>query len=76
MAAMKRIPTTKEICIVNSTGQVIGKACPHPKIPGLDADFCRECQTWFFNAQMREQVLKKRTICNARSDGSHHDLGD
>jgi Zn-finger nucleic acid-binding protein len=60
------IKKTKEIIRIASSGIQIKQPCAHVLnnsdlvIPGLDADFCKECRTWWIDQNMRDRLLNKR----------------
>lgn len=53
---------TKEVPVINKVGGIVGQTCQHQDrfIPGLDADFCPICRTYWVDEQMREKLLNKR----------------
>jgi hypothetical protein len=46
----------KEIPWKNDLGYPIAQRCRHALIPGLDADYCRTCRTWWVDQHLRKQL--------------------
>lgn len=46
-----------EVTVISATGKPVYAYCTHNRIPGLDADGCRICKTWFVNQQMRDILV-------------------
>ncbi len=49
-----------EIAHIANTGKIATAKCDHPLIPGLDADWCPRCRTWWVNQQLRDQLLTRK----------------
>ncbi|HEY9661457.1 MAG TPA: hypothetical protein V6C65_23620 [Allocoleopsis sp.] len=48
-------PKTKTVDVVSNTGDRLAKVCEHPKVPGLDCEYCPICQVYFRDNQAIEQ---------------------
>jgi len=59
---------TKEVEWRNAVGRVVVKRCTHPLWPGLDAEYCPICQTWWADQQMRARFLPKKKPKTAKGD--------
>jgi hypothetical protein len=56
----------QEIVWLSAGGSKVRDTCEHPKIPGLDADFCQVCRIWWVNAFEREKYSARKR------DGINH----
>ncbi len=55
-----RIKPSHEIAHINGTGKIATAKCRHLLIPGLDADWCPRCRTWWFDQSIRDQLLTRK----------------
>lgn len=52
---------SKEIVVINPRGTIVASRCNHPVAPGLDADFCKTCDTWWVDQQIRDLMLTSKS---------------
>lgn len=58
---MHNLPPRKEIAVLNELGLPVNTICYHANLfPGLDADYCPECQTWWVDQQTRDRYFKRK----------------
>lgn len=50
-------PEVRELTEVNLLGVIVLERCSHTKVPGLDADYCKECRVYYVDQQMRSALL-------------------
>lgn len=53
-------PPTLSVIVIDEKGKRVGDHCSHPLVPGLDAQFCRQCRTWYSDEQMGDRVWPER----------------
>lgn len=47
--ALRLLPSVESVVVRNSAGRELAQPCRHPKIPGLDADYCQQCKIYWVN---------------------------
>lgn len=51
---------SKEIAVVSKSGKIIKDKCEHILIPGLDADYCEDCNIYYIDEYERIKFQQRK----------------